>query len=72
MSQFQFHYFGIHTSLGVVRPRPPFLPSPLLDEAHVLQVVGELGVPPDVPHEADVVPLRVAQGLKVVRSVNMR
>ena len=64
---------GLGTFLGIVCHRPPFLPSPLLDEAHVLEVVGELWVPADVPHEADVVPVGVAKGLvsKTIRLLEM-
>ena len=54
---------GLWTFLGIVCHRPPLLPSPLLDESHVPEVVGELWVPADVPHEADVVPVGVAKGL---------
>ena len=57
-------FFLLRVVVLVRRCRPPLLPAPLLDEAHVLQVVGELRVPPDVPHEADVVPVGVAQALR--------
>ena len=62
-SKFNSTVVGLGTFLGIVCYRPPFLPSPLLNESHVLEVVGELRVPADVPHEADVVPVGVAKSL---------